>query len=139
MNKFTLKTTYQRYQRGMVASVPTPSLKGFNISNNSAPQFHSSHTHSNTYDLNKGDEIIVPYKTGGAYRGWFLGLGKTDKYVCLYWDQYNDRVYIVDIMATPLRCDWSKFVSRKTIEVVKDQIEVYKTDNNKTFLLEVTA
>ena len=42
-------------------------------------------------------------------------------------------------MATPLRCDWSKFVSSKTIEVVKDQIEVYKTDNNKTFLLEVHA
>ena len=89
------------------------------------------------YNLEKGDEIIVPFKTGGAYRGWFLGMGKSEKHVCLYWTPFGNNFYIVDIMAAPVRCDWTKFVSNQRLEVAKDQIEFYKKDNNKTFTLDI--
>ena len=136
MNKVTLKTFYNRYTRGTLG--PVPFEKGFSISTTTTTQFEQLSTLSvSNFNLEKGDEIIVPFKTGGAYRGWFLGVGKSEKHVCLYWTPFGNNFYIVDIMAVPVRCDWTKFVSNQRLEVAKDQIEFYKKDNNKTFTLDI--
>ena len=83
MNKVTLKTFYNCYTRGTPG--PVPFEKGFSISTTTTTQFEQLSTLSvSNFNLEKGDEIIVPFKTGGAYRGWFLGMGKSEKHVCLY-------------------------------------------------------
>ena len=101
MNKITLKTVCNCGILG-----PVPFEKGFSISTTTTTQFEQLSTLSvSNFNLEKGDEIIVPFKTGGAYRGWFLGMGKSEKHVCLYWTPFGNNFYIVDIMAVPVRCD----------------------------------
>jgi hypothetical protein len=62
MNKVTLKTFYNRYTRGTPG--PVPFEKSFSISTTTTTQFEQlSNLSVSNFNLEKGDEIIVPFKT----------------------------------------------------------------------------
>lgn len=136
MNRVSLKTTTERHSTTTGITKHTIE-KGFAISATSADSFNLiTYPDATQYVLQKGDEVIVPFKTGGSLRGWFLGLGKTNKHVCVYWTPWRNKFYIVDVQAVPVRADWSKFVLNNEIALAREQIELYKQDNNKAFALD---
>lgn len=136
MNKVYLKTRHYKAYGNNPGFIDFK--KSFLISKTSVPMINLiNNTTTAQYTLQKGDEVILPFRTGGAVYGWFLGVGKSEKHVCAYWSPYRDQFYIVDIISTPLRCDWTKFILSPHVELAKEQIELYKADTTNTFTLDI--
>lgn len=85
-----------------------------------------------------GDEIVIAYKTGGSYRGWFIGTGNVeDSYVALCWFPYFDTFELVYITSKPIPCNWTHLVNMPSVLKAKDQVETLRHFTGNNFIFEL--
>lgn len=99
-------------------------------------------THPNIFheDINRGDEIVVAMKTGGSYRGWYLGQGNGyGSYAALCWFPSNNSFQLVHCTTTPILAEWSRKVSSVLVEVALEQIQKFKQSQANSFTFELKA
>lgn len=137
MIKFTFKSQKLRRLNRYTFDY-TPEQLGFNISKLTTGQLETSYSHIASDPLEAGDEVIVSYNSGGSFRGWFIGVGKTDKYVCIIWHPDRDYFRIVDVKYVPSKARWTDTINSPGLKVIIPHINTYARNPTKQFVMDIS-
>ena len=88
--------------------------------------------------IKRGDEVIVRLKTGGAYRGWFIGTGNvSESTVALCWFPSWDDFELVYLQTVPISAEWTHYHSSPRLTRAIEQIEKLKQFQGQHFTFEL--
>lgn len=134
IKKVTLKTLKNVYGRGRDDG------KELVFNRSAFKDSITTHFSSDGYreTLKVGDELVISYKSGGAFRGWFISTGNSaDSYVALCWFPFYDSFELVHITSKPIPCNWSHLVSLPSVLQAKTQVEELKNFDGDHFTFEL--
>ena len=139
MNKFTLKNMQCGWCSKDRQMKKIEHKLGFSISSTSVDAFNSPLDGISSSKINKGDEVVVNFNTGSAFNGWFIGKGKTTKYVCIIWIPSKDYFRIVDVIDIPIKADWTKYHTADSVSQVKDKMEDYRLSTSSQYIMDLLS